>query len=290
MSGPACVEQLLPFLCEGDRLWAVLSRPADAGAEASTGVVIVVGGPQYRVGSHRQFVLLARGLAQAGFPTLRFDYRGMGDSEGETRTFEDIEVDLRAAIDSLCTACPRVRRVVVWGLCDGASAAMMFATADDRVAGLVLVNPWARSESSLALAHVKYYYGARLLQREFWAKLLHGGLDWRASLSALLANLRGARLHSGRDRPDSGDGSFHTAMARGLARFRGAVLLVLSGNDLTAREFLQYAAVDNRWKGLLDTARVSRVEIAQADHTFSRRVWLDRLEAETVDWLAKLRP
>ena len=30
----------------------------------SRGVVVVVGGPQYRVGSHRQFVLLARALAQ----------------------------------------------------------------------------------------------------------------------------------------------------------------------------------------------------------------------------------
>jgi alpha-beta hydrolase superfamily lysophospholipase len=47
------------------------------------GVVVVVGGPQYRVGSHRQFVLLARDLAAAGIPTLRFDTRGMGDSGGD---------------------------------------------------------------------------------------------------------------------------------------------------------------------------------------------------------------
>ena len=45
---------------------------------ASRGMLIVVGGPQYRAGSHRQFTLLARDVAATGVPTMRFDYRGMG--------------------------------------------------------------------------------------------------------------------------------------------------------------------------------------------------------------------
>ena len=67
-------EQVLPITCEGHELAAVLAVPEQA---RSLGVVIVVGGPQYRVGSHRQFVLLARQLAAAGIATLRFDCRGM---------------------------------------------------------------------------------------------------------------------------------------------------------------------------------------------------------------------
>jgi hypothetical protein len=46
-------------------------------------VVIIVVGPQYRAGLHRQFVSLARTLSTAGFLVLRYDYRGMGDSDGE---------------------------------------------------------------------------------------------------------------------------------------------------------------------------------------------------------------
>jgi len=31
---------------------------------------------------------------------MRFDYRGMGDSEGEARTFESVQDDIRIAIDT----------------------------------------------------------------------------------------------------------------------------------------------------------------------------------------------
>src|SRR5215471_15952260 len=62
----------------------------------SLGVVIVVGGPQYRAGSHRQFVLLARDLASNGAAVLRFDCRGMGDSGGNFPGFERIGPDIAA--------------------------------------------------------------------------------------------------------------------------------------------------------------------------------------------------
>ena len=58
----------------------------------TTGVLLIVGGPQYRVGSHRQFVQLARSLAQLDIPVLRFDYSGMGDSAGDKKSFEQINL------------------------------------------------------------------------------------------------------------------------------------------------------------------------------------------------------
>ena len=81
LSGANGTEEVpLSFACQDCRLYGVLHRPRSRGR---SGVLIVVGGPQYRVGSHRQFVLLARFLAGRSIPVLRFDYRGMGDSEGE---------------------------------------------------------------------------------------------------------------------------------------------------------------------------------------------------------------
>ena len=78
-------EQAITFDCHGASLYGIASVPQQSGAR---GVLIVVGGPQYRVGSHRQFALLARSLAAQGIPAMRFDYRGMGDSVGEPHTFE----------------------------------------------------------------------------------------------------------------------------------------------------------------------------------------------------------
>ena len=280
-------EQALSFMCGGTRLWGIVSRVQSETAHSSTGVVIVVGGPQYRVGSHRQFVLLARALAMAGFPTLRFDYRGMGDSDGERRGFEAIEPDLRAATDALYGACPEVRRVVVWGLCDAASAAMMFAPADPRVVGIVAANPWVRSDASLAAATVRHYYGSRLLQSEFWSKLLRGRFDWRASFASVAKNLAGARAHRRAAGESAGAESFQTTMARGLAGFRGQVLLILSGKDLTAQEFVQYTDSDPDWRGLLVDPKVSRIDLPDADHTFSRRRSLSAVEEATLVWLRR---
>ena len=287
MDDTSPLEEVLTFECDGARLWGILTRPRVGAIESAIAVLVVVGGPQYRVGSHRQFVLLARALARRGFPTLRFDYRGMGDSEGDTRDFEAAGPDLRCALDALSHACPG-SRIVVWGLCDAAAAAMMFATDDPRVTGIVAANPWTRSEASLAAAHVKHYYAERLLQREFWVKLLRGGLDLRASLGALLGNLRRAGSFY-RQRPAAGqDQRFQTRMAQGLAAFRGKLLLILSGNDLTAKEFVQYTDSAPEWRGLLADPKVSRIDLAEADHTFSRRIWQDRVEDETCTWLSRL--
>ena len=113
-------EHAVIFGCDGDSLLGIVHAPT---MPAELGVVVIVGGPQYRVGSHRQFVLLARTFAAAGFAVLRFDVRGMGDSTGAPRGFESTRADIAAAIDSIQAQVPAVQRVMLWGLCDGAAAA-----------------------------------------------------------------------------------------------------------------------------------------------------------------------
>ena len=78
----------------------ILAKPD---VPAQTGVVVLVGGPQYRAGSHRQFVLLSRALAQEGFAVLRIDYRGMGDSDGMPYKFTNVSPDIARAIDAFQT-------------------------------------------------------------------------------------------------------------------------------------------------------------------------------------------
>jgi len=147
--------------CAGDRMLGI-SHAGDA--SATVGAAIVIGGPQYRVGSHRQFVLMARSLADAGTPVLRFDYRGMGDSEGEVRTFEHVDEDIKAAVSFIVASNPNITKVVLIGLCDAASAISMYASQDDRVHGIVLINPWVRTAEGEARSYVKHYYLQRLLQ------------------------------------------------------------------------------------------------------------------------------
>jgi uncharacterized protein len=288
MTDSALNEQPIQFDCNGARLHGIVARPLADSVPAPIAVLIAVGGPQYRVGSHRQFVLLARRLAEAGFASLRFDSRGMGDSEGALQTFEDIGPDLHAAIDALRLACPDARQVVVWGLCDAASGALMHAVKHPDVAGIVALNPWARSEATLAAVQVKHYYGQRLMQRAFWMKLLRGGVDLRGSIAGLAASVQRARATTDSMRTGVVDNSFQARMARGLAGFRGQMLLIIAGNDLTAKEFLGYTGASAAWRGLLDAPRVSRVDVPDADHTFSSRAWRAQVEDATIAWLKRL--
>lgn len=284
-------ERPLLFECEGLRLVGVVTEPAGLTASGELGMVIVVGGPQVRAGSHRQFVQLARAAAAAGVPTLRFDVRGMGDSEGRMRNFEQLSADIKAAIDALQHAVPAVRRVALWGLCDGASAALLYVddcNHDPRVQGLLLVNPWVRSEASLAATRVKHYYAQRLLQRDFWGKLLRGQVAGQA-VRGLVRSL-GLVLQPPQRGPAAGDGAapFPLRMARAWSRFGGSILLVLSGRDYTAKEFLQ-AWASGDWAAARSHAALQRMDLAEADHTFSAVAQQRMLESHCSQWLEALR-
>ncbi len=104
------------------------------------------------------------------------------------------------------------------------------------MAGLALLNPWVRSEASLAQAQVKHYYRQRLLEPAFWRKLLAGGVGWQA-LRGLGSNLRAMK----RQAPETTT-SFRDRMARGWHGFPGPILLLLRERDLTAQEFREAAA------------------------------------------------
>ena len=276
-------EETALFACAGDTLLGILTKPE---TPADTGVIVLVGGPQYRVGSHRQFVLLSRALAAAGYAVLRFDYRGMGDSTGEPHTFENVNEDIAAAISALQMAAPTVQNVAFWGLCDGASAALLYchATQDVRVKGLCLLNPWVRSEASLAKTQVKHYYTQRLRQKEFWLKLLSGKVAASAA-SGLARNIQTAFADAAAKPTGEGSLPYQTRMAQAWMQFEGPMLLILSGNDYTAKEFTEYVASNNAWQNITEVGNVQRLDIAQADHTFSGASDRATVEALTLDWL-----
>lgn len=275
------VEHAVTFACEGETLIGILHEPE--APQARVGIVIIVGGPQYRVGSHRQFVLMARALARHGWPVFRFDYRGMGDSEGGAKTFEDIEPDIRAAIDTFVERSPGLQGVVLWGLCDAASAASMYCGNDARVRGLILANPWVRTTTGEARAYLKHYYTNRLLQPAFWRKVVSGSFNPIRSVRALLTAVTQARS-SKRDAVASG--SFISRMRVGLSGAGGPVLVLISQHDLTAQEFMDLCAADERWKMAMAAPRVHLERLAGADHTFSNRQHLASATERCKIWLS----
>lgn len=280
-------ERIAVVDCHGERLIGIL---AEAAEPCKVGILVVVGGPQYRVGSHRQFVLLARKLASEGVPVMRFDGRGMGDAAGPMRSFEELGPDIAAAIDALIAACPEIEQVVLLGLCDAASAALSYwqATRDPRVAGMVLLNPWVRSPASIARTQIKHYYGKRLLESAFWKKLARGDVDVAEAIRGVKRSVATVIAHRNDNAAAEHSVTFQDRMADGLRAFPGPVLLILSSRDLTAREFVDFARSHPRWAGLLDQPNILRHEIDEADHTFSSAQWRGQVEAITLGWLHRL--
>lgn len=261
------------FPCEADTLLGVLSEPAGpVGGLGDLGVVIVVGGPQYRVGSHRQFVALARRLAEAGHPVLRFDVRGMGDSTGEQRRFDTLSADIGAAVDALAEEVPAVRRVVLWGLCDGAAAALIYVDElrDSRIAAVVALNPWVRSDASQEQTQVRHYYTERLRSPEFWRKLLRGGVGLAAlrEFAGKLARVAKKRLGPAREARETG-GTYQERMARACEHLGASVHVILSEHDFTAKEFIDSVAGDPAWIRAREGLRARWEIVTGADHTFS---------------------
>lgn len=275
-------ERIVRIPLGGDTLLGVLHEAG--GEHAVRAVLILVGGPQYRVGSHRQFVLTARHLAAQGHPSFRFDFRGMGDSTGDPAGFEHVREDVRAALDVLFHELPALRSVCVVGLCDAASAALLHCTTDPRVDSLVMMNPWVRTDAGQAKAFVKHYYGSRLLQKSFWSKLLRGGLNPFSAARGFLASVRASRG----ERP--APLNFIEGMLRGLQGFRGPVLLLSSGRDLTAREFDDLCAADVSWRQAVAGPGLQRVDLKDCDHTFSDREGLNAANAAIAAFLKKLQP
>lgn len=298
-------ERAIVFGCEGEELLGILHSGQ---YEARVGVLVIVGGPQYRVGSHRQFVLLARALALGGIPVFRFDYRGMGDASGEARSFEHVRGDITTAIDTFLEESRGMEKVVLWGLCDAASAAIDYAWRDSRVAGMVLLNPWVRTEEGLAKAYLKHYYLKRMVSRDLWSGLIRGRVNPFRAIRAFVDSARLVFVENRRATPANqvecckltptaervtseplkpGE-SLPVRMAEGARRFNRPVLIVLSGDDLTADEFRDTVEASVLWRSFLERQNVEQLEVASANHTFSRNDWRGSVERATLTWVNRI--
>ena len=278
-------ESAFLFRCEGEELVGIVAKPGKDVAAAAVGVLVVVGGPQYRVGSHRQFVLLSRYLAGNGVPCMRFDYRGMGDSNGPPRGFGNVTEDLRAAMDEFFVQVPHLEGVVIWGLCDGASAACFYASLDTRVVGLVLLNPWVKTDAGTAKVVLKHYYLRRLFEKSFWRKLLAGGV----SIGKSVGELADAAKQAGRSSSERVDEiSLPDRMARGLLRGAVPFVIFLSKRDFVAREFEDVARQLPKWKEVLRAGLNVGTEHFDADHTFSTAKASAEVAAATLNHVRRL--
>jgi hypothetical protein len=124
----------------------------------------------------------ARALHEAGFETLRINFRGVGESTGTHGHGEGELEDARVALDFLLAQQPVAREVLVAGFSFGAAVGLRFGCADPRVRRLIAI--------AMPVGHYDVGFLARCAKPKLFA---HGDRDDVAPLAALedaLARLR----------------------------------------------------------------------------------------------------
>ena len=79
-------------------------------------------------------------------------------------------------------------------------------------------------------------------------------------------------------------------MAKAWNNFPGAICLILSGNDYTAKELLEHQTQAKQWREAMNHPRLSRHDLPEADHTFSGEPDRQAAESLTVVWLSESLP
>jgi uncharacterized protein len=287
-----CREVPIVFDCQGSELIGVLHMPS---VIRSRGMIsVVAGGPQYRGGVGRLQVQMARELVAGGVPVLRFDHRGLGDSEGRFRGFEHTEADLAAAIAAFRHHVPELREFVLWGGCDAASAVFINAWKFPEVTGIIAGNPWVHTEAIGDAAIVRQHYAKRIREKSFWLKVLRLQYDPREALVVIPRTIR-SRLRVWRSTGDdrakasAGDDSslhFVQRMCDGLARFKGDLLLLMSGRSMVSMEFDELVAGSGAWQHALRQPRhLARHDVADGDQTFSTMAVRDEVNQVVLAWM-----
>ena len=75
-------------------------------------------------------------------------------------------------------------------------------------------------------------------------------------------------------------------MLKGWQQFAGNSLLISSGNDLTAQEFLALCRENPQWQ--LQLSKAEHQHLADANHTFSTAQWRQTVEQHTLYFVQRL--
>lgn len=233
------------FDCLGSALAATIDDAPNA-----TGLLIVTGGNETRAGAFSSQASLSEQVAAAGHPVLRFDRRGVGDSEGVNFGFREEADDIAAALSAFRAQCPSLRRVVAFGNCDAASALMLAGGAG--FDGLILSNPWTyedeQADAPPPPSAIRARYAAKLKNPREVLRLLTGKVN-------LVKIARG--LASAASKPAAT--GLAAVMKEALAQFDGPVRILIAERDRTGQAFL--AGWDEH------DVRLNRC--AGADHAYS---------------------
>jgi pimeloyl-ACP methyl ester carboxylesterase len=276
-------------------------------------ILLLSPGIKGRVGPHRLYLKLADPLVAAGFHVLRFDYYGLGDSEGELgeRVMADMYNSIQggryvddtiAAMDWM-TKQHGIKRFIGSGLCGGSISALLTAARDPRIEGLLGIGlpstleggaeNFDRFMSRGQLKQEGRSYLRRALNPGAWLRFLSGKSGYGMILRSVRELLHPSKAPSPPADPaairDNANPMFAPAFLRLLESGRPALLNFSSGDR---HRFNFGEKFEERHAQAI--ARIGHPYLVHliegANHVMSDARWIDEMLQVTREWLDRHFP
>lgn len=310
MTHPANVEAIVFKNRDGLNLFGTLHTPSNSSANRPV-IVLLSSGVKMRVGPHRLYNRIADKFTDLGFIVFKFDFVGLGDSEGELdrelmgEVYNDTETGafVNDGVDALDWLESRLgtKSFILGGLCGGAITSILLAKDDLRVQGLISLGMTVtlamggvdrvQFASQNELAALRRGYFARMLDPKSWLRLFTFQSDFRTIYRSINQLFQGKKntapnnQHSEHEKPPSNANPLFPPAFFEMAGRGKKILLVFSESDRLFWDFDEkfaqpYAAELANLEGSYELH-----VIKDANHVFSFREWEEDMLRVTSEWL-----
>jgi len=299
----------------GLTLHGILEQPVND-LDKSTAILFLSPGIKMRVAPHQLYNKMSRHFVGLGYTVLRFDFYGLGDSEGEVtemmladlyRSIQEGRYvdDTLSAIEWLSKEVNK-NKFLLTGLCGGAITGLLSAEKDDRINGLlglgipvILDGSKVDAAKNLTAGHMNRLqkgYVRKIFDPKSWMRLLTFQSDYRIIFNILKKNIRKrlvspeATASADINRVDINDNTnplFAPAVFKMLER-DAKINFIFSGSDRLDWEYEEkfvslYKNKLNQYEG----EALSVCTIDDANHILSLPKWQNEMIEISTSWLSK---
>lgn len=291
---------------KGLRLFGILHSPG-SGPPPGLGLILLSPGVKMRVGPQRLYLRVAELFVSMGIPVLRFDFFGLGDSEGalDEELLRDVynHIEVGRFIDDTVDAMDwmqqktGISRFILSGLCGGAITGLLAGERDARVAGLfaLAITPVLASRSadpslyitSGQAAEISRTYLSKLASPRAWFRLLSFRSDYRLIWRSLTRSFRPRPSAPENATPavdDNASPLFPPAFFRMIETGR-PMLLVFGASDRLGAEFDEKFVARHRSRLTASADGYTVHRIPYANHVLSFAEWQQEMIDVTKRWL-----
>jgi acetyl esterase/lipase len=276
-------------------------------------VVLLSPGVKMRVGPGRLYVPLTEMLCAEGYTVLRFDFFGLGDSQGEL--WEDLlpdvynHIEVGRYVDDTLAALRWLRethgakRFVVGGLCGGAITALLAAQRDSSAVGLLSLGMTVTLASSAAtpgsyltseqLENRRKIYVKKLLSPVAWWRLLTLRSDYSViwhSMMRMLVKKKPAKAVAETRAPAEQRGNANPLFPPAYFAFLrrgGRAFMLFSGKDRLRSEYEEKFVEPFAASLASFTGQIEQHVVPNANHVLALPEWQREMVAVSRQWMLK---